>query len=227
MANDPTGYLNMGGMAGPGTLAPEGIDKGQDSLTQFLRSMTNLLGQQGQQTFAQGQKTAGTGEGVLKSSLPALRQSLQGLASPEQYYQNILSGDKAAMEQAVAPETSSILDQYRGKRAQMAKLGPRGGGTAEAVAGSQFGQAGDVARVLQTARPQAAQGAQQVAGQRAQTGGAIAGVGAQLGQLGLGESGQGMQQLAQTLQGLLARRGQDMGPGSISSQFSQYAASLI
>jgi hypothetical protein len=224
---DPTGYLNMGGVAAPGTLAPEGLDRGQDSLTQFLRSMTNLLGQQGQQTFAQGQKTAGTGEGVLKSSLPALRQSLQGLASPEQYYQNILSGDKAAMEQAVAPETSSILDQYRGKRAQMAKLGPRGGGTAEAVAGSQFGQAGDVAKVLQTARPQAAQGAQQVAGQRAQTGGAIAGVGAQLGQLGLGESGQGMQQLAQTLQGLLARRGQDMGPGSISSQFSQYAASLI
>jgi len=208
--NDPTSFTAGGGKyGGTGMLAPEGIDKSQDSLTQYMRSLTNMLGAEGQKAYGSGQKTLGTGENILTSSLPVLRQAQQGLARPEQYYKNLLSGDKAEMESAVAPETSSILDQYRGKRSAMAKLGPRGGGTNEAVAGSQFGQAADVSKVLQSVRPQAAAGARQVAGERAGIGKDIAGVGGALSGLGLQEGAQGIEQLQVALQGLLGRRGQN------------------
>lgn len=224
---DTTAFTKMGGSPYTGGFAQEGLDNSQDSLTQAMRSLTNMLGTSGPQLIGQGQKGYATGQQTLAGAIPTLKQSLQGLAAPEQYYQNLLSGDKAAMESAVAPETSSILDQYRGKRSQMAKLGPRGGGTNEAIAGSQFGQAGDVAKVLQSVRPQAAQGATQVAGQRADVGKGIANVGQAQAGLGLSESGQGIQQLQEALQGLLARRGQNMGPGSIANQFQQYASVLI
>jgi len=215
---DSSSFTAGGGNAASGGLAPEGIDSSQDSLTQYMRSLTNMLGQQGQATFGQGQQGYGAGQKTLEGAIPTLKQSLQGLAAPEQYYQNLLSGDKAAMESAVAPETSSILDQYRGKRSQMAKLGPRGGGTNEAIAGSQFGQAGDVAKVLQTVRPQAAQGAQGVSQARATIGKGIADVGATQGELGLKESGQGLQQLSDALQGLLQRRGQNFGVDTANRQ---------
>ncbi len=224
---DPTGFTNMGGDPSAGGLAPEGINKSQDSLTQYLRSLTNMLGGGGKADVAEGRGTARTGEGVLKAGLPAMSQALQGLAAPEQYYRSLLGGDKAAMESAVAPETSSILDQYRGKRSQMAKLGPRSGGTGEAIAGSQFGQIGDVSKVLQSVRPQAAKGATDVAGARAGIGQGIGQMGAQLAQLGLGESGQGLQQLLGALQGLMQRREQDMGIGSTGSKFQQYGSVLI
>jgi hypothetical protein len=224
---DSSSFTGGGGDPSAGGLAPEGIDKGQDSLTQYMRSLTNLAGQQGQQGVTEGRATARTGQNIVTSGLPVMRQALQGLAGPEQYYQSLLGGNKAEMESAVAPETSSILDQYRGKRNQMAKLGPRSGGTGEAVAGSQFGQAADVAKVLQSVRPMAAQGAQQVASARSGIGQGIAGMGAQLGQLGLGESGQGIQQLQQALQGLMQRREQNMGIGSTANKFQQYGSILI
>ncbi len=205
---DPTGFTNMGGDPSAGGLAPEGIAKSQDSLTQYLRSLTNVLGGGGKADVAEGRGTARTGEGILKAGLPQMRQAAEGLAAPEQYYRSLLGGDKAAMESAVAPETSSILDQYRGKRSQMAKLGPRSGGTGEAIAGSQFGQIGDVSKVLQSVRPQAAKGATDVAGARA----------------GIG---QGLQQLLGALQGLMQRREQDMGIGSTGSKFQQYGSVLI
>lgn len=207
---DPTSFTAGGGTYQPGMLAPEGIDKSQDSLTQYLRSLTNMLGAEGKTAYGAGQKTLGAGENITASSLPVLRQAAAGLAGPEQYYNRLLSGDKAEMEAAVAPETSSILDQYRGKRSQMAKLGPRSGGTNEALAGSQFAQAGDVARTLQGVRPKAAEGAAGIAGAKAGIGKDIAGVGEGLAGLGLSESGLGIGQLTSALQGLLSRRGQNL-----------------
>ena len=224
---DTTGFTNMGGDPNTTGFAGEGLDKSQDSLTQALRSLTNLLGAGGPKDIAEGRNATRTGQNILASGLPVQRQALAGLASPEQYYQRLLSGDKAEMEAAVAPETTSILDQYRGKRKQMAGLGSRSGGTNEAVAGSNFGQAADVAKVLQSARPQAAQGAQQVAGAQAGIGQGISGTGAQLGQLGLSESSQGLQQLQAALQGLLQRREQNMGIGSTGNKFQQYAGVLV
>jgi hypothetical protein len=161
------------------SLAPEPISG--DSLTQYLRSMTNSLGAAGSQTFGQGQNI--------------LAQGLQGLKAPMSYYSDILSGNKAEMESAIAPEKSDILSQYRARRKQLA-AGQRGGGTNEAVAESEFKQAGDVAALLQKLRPQAAAGEAQIARE-------VAG-------LGIQESHMGDEQLFQALGGLLARRGQNV-----------------
>jgi hypothetical protein len=64
------------------------------------------------------------------------------------------------------------------------------------VAQSEFSQAGDVASLLQKLRPQAAEGASQVAGKVLQA--------------GVEESQIGSAQLFQALQGILSERGQDV-----------------
>ena len=115
---------------------------GQGSLTNYLQSMTNLLGTQGQQTFSSGQQQYGAG--------------VQDFGPSMQYWQNILSGNKAEMESSIAPEKEGILDRYRAARKKIAQTGQRGGGTNEAVAQSEFSQAGDTAKLLQELRPQAA-----------------------------------------------------------------------
>ena len=166
-------------MTSPMPLAPEQTT-GQDSLTTYLRSLTNSLGTSGSNVFTQGQGTVQAG--------------VAGLQWPMNYYSSILSGNKAEMESAIAPEKSDILSQYRARRRQLAK-GQRGGGTNEAVASSEFAEAGDISALLQKLRPQAAAGEAQVAGQ-------VAG-------LGIEESRLGNEQLFQALAGLLSRRGQN------------------
>jgi hypothetical protein len=169
-------------------LSPEPVSG--NSLTKYLRSITNSLGSSGASTF-------GTGQGTVQ-------QGVQGLDSSLSYYTDILSGNKSAMEAATAPEKSDILSQYRARRRKLAS-GARGGGTNEAVASSEFSQAGDVASLLQKLRPQAAQGAASVSGK--------------LADLGISESELGNQQLFQTLASILGERGQD-----VSQQESELSA---
>lgn len=163
---------------------------GQGSLTNYLQSMTNLLGTQGQQTFSSGQQQYGAG--------------LQDFGPSMQYWQNILSGNKAEMESSIAPEKEGILDRYRAARKKIAQTGQRGGGTNEAVAQSEFSQAGDTAKLLQQLRPQAAAASGQEAGQ-------IAG-------LGLQESGLGLQQTFAALDAILTQRGQNVQQGDATMQ---------
>lgn len=155
---------------------------GQGSLTNYLQSMTNLLGTQGQQTFTTGQQQ--------------YQQGLQDFGPSMDYWQKILSGNKAEMESAIAPEKEGILDRYRAARKKIAQTQARGGGTNEAVAQSEFAQAGDIAGLLQKLRPQAAAASAQEASQ-------IAG-------LGLSESGLGLQQTFAALDAILTQRGQNI-----------------
>ena len=161
-----------------------------DSLSQYFKSMTNMLGQGGQETFNTGQRGYAAG---VQDFGPAL-----------DYWNSILSGNKSQMESAIAPEKNDILSQYRAKRKQLAASGSRSGGTNEAVAQSEFSQAGDVASLLQKLRPQAAAGESEIAGKIAQ--------------LGLGESEMGSQQWMAALQAAtnlsqqgVEKRGQDIG----------------
>jgi hypothetical protein len=164
----------------PSPLATEPVTG--NSLTQYLRSMTNLFGTQGEQTFSSGQQQYQAG--------------LQDFGPSMQYWQNILSGNKAEMESAIAPEKEGILERYRAARKKISQTGARGGGTNEAVAQSEFSQAGDTAKLLQQLRPQAAQQSAQIASQVAN--------------LGLNESNLGLTSLTAALQGILSERGQDI-----------------
>jgi hypothetical protein len=148
-----------------------------DSLSQYFKSMTNVLGQGGQETFNTGQRGYAAG---VQDFGPAL-----------DYWNSILSGNKSQMETSIAPEKNDILSQYRAKRKQLAATGSRSGGTNESVAQSEFSQAGDIASLLQKLRPQAAQQSSDIAGK--------------LAQLGLSESGIGNDQMFQALAAQVAR----------------------
>ena len=144
-----------------------------DELTQFLQGMGSNNYNFGQTYFSEG---------------------MRDFSGPMDYFSQILSGNKSQMESAIAPEKNDILSQYRAKRKQLAASGSRSGGTNEAVAQSEFSQAGDVASLLQKLRPQAAQQSSAIAGQ--------------ITDAGLKESDMGMQALAQMLQAGVTERGQ-------------------
>ena len=154
-----------------------------DELTQYLQGM--------------GSANFGVGQAYLN-------EGMRDFSGPMEYFNQILSGNKSQMESAIAPEKNDILSQYRAKRKQLAASGSRSGGTNEAVAQSEFSQAGDVASLLQKLRPQAAAGESEIAGKIAQ--------------LGLSESEMGSQQWMAALQAAtnlsqqaVEKRGQDIG----------------
>jgi hypothetical protein len=185
-----------------GSLAPEPIEN--DTLTKFLNSITNMGAQQGSDVFSAGQG--------------AYQKGMQGFDPAMQYWQSILSGNKSEMESAVAPEKESIMDRYRATKKGLAKRGSRSGGTNEAVASAGFSEAGDIGRMFQTLRPQAAKES--------------AGLADSYAKLGLAEQGIGLQEFMGVMQGLLQRRGQNIGQetanlGMLTSGLSGVFSALI
>ena len=167
-------------LASYGIAAPP--SSGGNSMTNFLQSVEGALSTGGQATFGQGQQQYGQG---IQDFGPALN-----------YWNDILSGDKSKMEQAIAPEKSDILSQYRARRRNMAQLSSRSGGTNEAIASSEFAEAGDVSSLLQKLRPQAAKESSAIAGEIAK--------------LGLGESQMGLSAINDAISAALSQRGQNV-----------------
>jgi len=133
---DDTSYTSMAGAPPPpGQLAPEGVDKGQNSLTQFLRSLTNLTGEKGSSILSQGQ---------------------DWLSKPASYYSGILSGKPADVAGALAPELSAASDQYEGAKRNLDQYSPAGGGRSTALAQLPFERARTQGNIISTARRDAA-----------------------------------------------------------------------
>jgi len=168
-------------------------------MTNFLQSLTGVLSKGGQATFGLGQD--------------AYQQGIQDYGPALSYWNDILSGNKSQMESAIAPEKSDILSQYRARRRSMAASSPRSGGTNEAVANSEFAEAGDVASLLQKLRPQAAKES--------------AGIAGQIGQLGLSESQLGNDQLFQSFAGALQQRGQNIQQQQMEYQLTDTLISAL
>lgn len=142
----------------------------QQQLTGFgdLQNVFNYALPQGQSTLSGGQGTANQGLGEL------------GQAA--NYNSKILSGNRSAVTEAMAPEINSVTSQANQLRKQQAALGTsRGGGTN--AGNQQLGtqEAGQVTNLIAQARPQASQ--------------ALSQIGAQTGGIGLGEMGVGSQLL--------------------------------
>ena len=149
-------------------LTPEPIQG--NSLTQYLRSLTNYGGNTGSSLLSSG--TGMTGQAA-------------------DYWSGILSGNPTALASAMQPEITAASQQYNAARQQANTFAPSGGGRSSLMAQLPFQQAGTVSNIIAQARPQAAQ-------QLANLGLGTAGLGGNL--LGLtlnsilGERGQDMQQ---------------------------------
>ncbi len=165
-----------------GGLRPEPIDPRQNSQTQYLRSLTNLLGAEG--------------ENLLKSGTTTYAQGKALFDEPQRYYSNILSGDRDAALTAVGPEVRSVLAQYDGARRAVGEFGGRGGGRSSGMAELEFKKAGDISSLLQKARPDAAAKLTDLA--------------RILSALGISQEGAGLQGTGTALRGVLGKAGQDI-----------------
>lgn len=170
----------LAGKSSAGGLVPEPIEG--DSLTRFLRSLTNLLGTSGQDLFGAGRETYAGG--------------LKTFEQPLSYWSKLLSGDPRAMTEAIAPEAGMIVSQYDAARRAVSTQAPRGGARSTTLAELPFRQATDINTLLQSLRPEAAKQVTSIADL--------------LSKYGLAETGLGQSQLAMAIQGLLTRRGQNV-----------------
>ena len=119
MPADLTSYWTGSGTAPTGQIATQGITSGQDSLTQFIRSVGNLEGTTGQYNLAQGAQTTQGGADTLRSLISS-------------YYQPLLSGDQSQIDAALGPQIDDITKQYDKIRSMLTSSGQRGGGQASA-----------------------------------------------------------------------------------------------
>lgn len=89
----------------------------------------------------------------------------EDLGKASDYWTKLLSGDRATMEQAVAPETNAVLSQADAAKREQASMGTsRGGGTAGANQRIQDESMAKVDNLLFGARPAAAKAEESIGG---------------------------------------------------------------
>lgn len=174
--------------AGGGTLNTEPI--AGDSLTQYSRSLTNLLGTTAADIGSSGKSTYASGTALFDG--------------PTRYNEDILNGDRNAALAQEAPDVRSILSQYDGARQALSEFAPRGGGRASGGSNLAFKQAGDINALLQRARPQASAN--------------LTNIGQILSSLGLSQEQLGLTGENYAAQDLLGRRGQNIQENANTQQ---------
>jgi len=162
-----------------------------NSLTQYERSVSNLLGQSGQATQAKGNVLTDTGTKELQPAID--------------YWSGILSGKKADVSAALQPELTASNNQFNNQRRVLDQYTPMGGGRSQSLAASRTAQAQTNAGIISTARAQAAP--------------ALAGAAQQQEALGLQQQSLGIEQLGQAIQAILQKMGLDI-QGGTSNTFS-------
>lgn len=128
----------------------------------------------------QGQSTLSGGQGTTNQGLGELGQAAN-------YNSKILSGNRSAVTEAMAPEINSVTSQANQLKKQQSAMGTsRGGGTN--AGNQQLGtqESGQITNLIAQARPQASQALSQIGAQTGGIGLGEMGVGANL--LGLGNS---------------------------------------
>lgn len=115
----------------------------------------------------------------------------QALDPSLKFLTQILSGNKNLMAEATAPENATILSQYDTARRQIRELAPRGGNKGQAIAESYFQQAGDMTKVIENLRGNAAQ--------------TLASIGLDLSKLSDEELAMGIQQFQTLLSGAISQ----------------------
>lgn len=202
------GFVQTAGSFAPG-LAPEPIQG--DSLTQYLRSLTNFAG-------GASQPFLGGGAGLINSGAaaaggPGLEQlqTAFGTTTPAvDYWKAILSGDPKALTAATAPTANALSAIYGGATNNASTGLPAGGFRGATLAQLPQQQAAQVGNYLLGLQPTAAQNLNALAGTQAGIGSGTVGAGLGIGSLGLGTAGIGSGLLQQALNALIGRRGQNV-----------------
>lgn len=202
------GFVQTASTFQPG-LAQEPIQG--DSLTQYLRSLTNFAG-------GASQPFLGGGAGLINSGAAAAGgpglgqlQTAFGTTQPAvDYWNAILSGDPKALTAATAPTANALSAIYGGATNNASTGLPAGGFRSATLAQLPQQQAAQVGNYLLGLQPVAAQNLNALAGTQAGIGSGTVGAGLGIGSLGLGTAGIGSQLLQQALNALLGRRGQNV-----------------
>lgn len=164
---------------------------GGNPMTNFLQSLENLTGSQGQALVGTGTKTTqnampmiGTGQQTTAGGIEALAPSLDFLT-------RLVKGDQADVQQAEAPQDHALTEQFAAIR-NMISSQPRGGGKASALAELPFKKAETETTNATNARTGAASTLGNIATSLAGIGVQQSGVGLGLANLGLSESALGL-----------------------------------
>jgi DNA-binding transcriptional MocR family regulator len=196
---DSSSYTSItGGSSAPtDQLAYQGVQDWQNSANQYQRSLSNVIGQSGQQTQQAGQQLTQEGTAELQ---PALN-----------YWQGILSGNKADVAAAVQPEITASNNQFESNRKVLDQYTPMGGGRSASLARNQTAKAQTNANIVSTARANAAP--------------ALAGTATAEQSAGLQQQSLGIQQLGQAIQSILQKMGIDQS-GSFANQFNSIMSGI-
>ena len=135
------------------------------------------------------------------------------LSTAANYDLGILSGDRSKVLATEAPEISSLLSSYDAARKSAGQLTPRGGGRSATLNELPYKEAGDVNKLVQQARPEAAKNLTQVAG--AQT------------YLGTAEQSQASSDVNNSLQFLLGKAGVQLDQAKLQGEQGQALGASI
>lgn len=167
-----------------------------------------------------------TGKSTFGTGMNAEQSGLQQLSAPAQYYQKLLSGNRAAAMSAVAPTVNAVNSQTDANARQASAMGTaRGGGVNVGNQQVDTTKQGLVENAITGAREGAAAGATGVAGATAGIGSSIAGQALNL--LGLGEHAaqnltEDASQSRLASQQLHGQKMHDIGAGLTSTLLSMY-----
>jgi hypothetical protein len=124
---------SFSGSKNPALFAPEPVTG--NSLTQKIRSLTNMGGAGAETMYNAGNKNLG--------------QAVD-------YYSKILSGNRASIMEGLSPEIQSIVGQYKNAGRAGAQFGVRGGGRAQGLQNLQYAPLQAIQNLIAGVRPQAA-----------------------------------------------------------------------
>ncbi len=183
--------MASGGGTGLFGLQPQDVASGDNDMTRYQRSVTNLLGQSGAQTQAKGNTLTDTGTKELQPAID--------------YWSGILSGNKADIAAAASPELSATTAQFKNQRRVLDQYTPMGGGRSQSLASSRTAEAQTKSDIISKTRSGAAP--------------QLAGAAQQQEALGLQQQSLGIEQLGQAIQAILQKMGLNI-QGGTSNTFS-------
>lgn len=213
------------GATGASGLAPQPVSGANDSLTAFFRSLTNLTGGTGASLYNTGANTVGTGLGTVGLGLEAQNAGLGTLQPSIDFYSKILSGDPAAIQQALAPTATALSQSATSAEQQVGQNSAMGGFRSTALAGLPFAQSAQLGNAALNLQPEAAQELNTLAGTQAGIGRGISETGLGTAGIGTTEQAQGLQALMSTIQAMLGKMGINI-QGSFANQFATIAQGI-
>ena len=143
---------------------------GGNSETQMMRSIQNWLTSQGASTYGQGTDVTTTGlqgfgtagdstktaMGSTGTAMDTSADALKSLSPAEDYWQKLLSGDKATQLEAIAPAATQAGTNYATASTNAAQNTARGGYAGVLSAGLPQAQTREVNNQIYALQPQAA-----------------------------------------------------------------------